>query len=149
MLATIVCLAGVFVVLLISEILDQKKLLKGDDKRQFIHIFSGVVIAFWPWLIGWRTIELLGLLMLAVVLLNQRQRIIDFHANLNRRSYGDMFYALAVTVSAMLTHQKVFFAVAILTMSVGDGLANIVGRKYGDKWLYTILGHTKSVVGSM
>ena len=149
MLAILFCLTGVFILLLLAETFDQQKILQHDHKRQFIHMTVGSFVAFWPWLISWRTIELIGLAMLTVVILNQRHRIIDFHSNIKRRSYGDVFYALAVVLSAILTHQKVFFALAILIMAVGDGLSNLIGHKYGQKWRYAIFGHIKSVIGSM
>jgi dolichol kinase len=149
MLALIACLAGVFVLLIIGELLGQKKILRGDPQRKFIHISVGSFIAFWPWLISWRAISLIGVAMLAIVLINHRVKLINFHSNLNRHTYGDVFFALAVIISPLLTQQKVFFAVAMLIMSIGDSLANIVGQKYGKQWRYKVFNHTKTVIGSM
>lgn len=149
MLAVLACLTGIFALLLISEILDQKKIIRGDQKRKFIHITCGTFIAFWPWLVSWQTIAWLGVAMLLVVLLNHKIRIVDFHSNLNRHTYGDIFFALGIVISALMTDSQVFFAVAILIMTYADSLANIVGREYGKGWGYNIFGHHKTVVGSM
>jgi len=149
MLAVAFCLAGVFALLIISELLGQRKKLHGDLQRQFVHITVGSFIAFWPWLIGWRTIQIIGVAMLAVVLLNRRYKLTDFYTKVGRRSYGDVFYALAIISSALLTDEKIFFAVAMLTMALGDGLANIIGQRYGQRWKYKFWGHTKTVYGSM
>ena len=149
MLAIAFCLAGVFALLIISELLGQRKKLQGDSQRQFVHITVGSFIAFWPWLISWRSIQIIGVAMLTVVLLNRRYKLADFYTKVDRRSYGDIFYALAVVLSASLTDEPIFFATAMLTMAVGDGLANIIGQRYGQNWKYKFWGHTKTVYGSM
>ena len=149
MLAAAFCLAGVFALLIISELLSQRKKLHGDSQRQFVHITVGSFIAFWPWLISWRSIQIIGVAMLAVVLLNRRYKLADFYTAVDRKSYGDIFYALAIVLSASLTDEPIFFAVAMLTMALGDGLANIIGQKYGKRWKYQFFNHPKTVIGSM
>jgi phytol kinase len=149
MLAIVASLAGVFALLVIGEILGRKKILRGDLLRQFVHITVGAFIAFWPWLISFNTIAWLGVFMLAVVLLNRRKKLADFYSEVDRKSFGDIFYALAVVSSALLTDEKVFFAIAMLTMALGDGLANVIGQRYGKNWRYKFWGHVKTVYGSM
>lgn len=149
MLAVFSCLAGVFVLLLISELLGRKKNLRGDPQRQFAHIAVGSFVAFWPWLVGWHTIAWLGVAMLLGVLINIRLRLLDFHTNLNRETYGEIFYAVAIITSALITTDKVFFALALLIMAIGDGLANIIGKRYIKRWHYKVFGHSKTVIGSM
>lgn len=149
MLAIFFCLAGIFAILVASELLDQRKILTGDYKRKFIHILSASFIAFWPWLISWHTIAWIGMAMLLVVLLNHRVRVVDFHTNLRRHTYGDVFFALAVISSALIADQKVYFAIAMLILAYGDSLANLVGKRYGKKWTYQVFGHPKTLVGSM
>lgn len=149
MLAVLFCLAGVLALLIISELLGRKKILRGDPQRQFVHISVGSFIAFWPWLISFKTIALIGAAMLAVVLVNYRVKLIDIYTDVKRRTYGDIFYALAIIFCALLTDEKVFFAIAMLTMAIGDGLANVIGQRYGKKMQYKSLGHSKTVFGSM
>jgi dolichol kinase len=149
MLEIIACLAGIFAILLFSEILAQRKILNGDLRRQFVHIAAGIFIAFWPWLISLTTIAWLGAAMLAAVLLNRKKKLADFYTNIERKSYGDICYALAIITTALMTDEKAFFALGMLTMALADGLANIIGQRYGKNWQYKFLGHTKTVVGSM
>jgi dolichol kinase len=149
MFAIIACLAGVFAILLLSEILAQRKILSGDLRRQFVHIAAGSFIAFWPWLVSFTTIAWLGAVMLAVVLLNRRKKLADFYTNIERKSYGDICYALAIIATALMTDEKAFFALGMLTMALADGLANIIGQRYGKNWRYKFAGHTKTVLGSM
>ncbi len=149
MLAIVAALVGVFTLLVISELLGRRKKLRGDPQRQFVHITVGSFIAFWPWIMSWSAIVWLGVAMLLVAFINQRLKIIDFHSRLNRDTNGHIFYALSIICSALITHQKVFFAIAILIMAIGDGLANVVGQRYGRNWQYRVFHQTKSVIGSM
>ncbi|HEY5549999.1 MAG TPA: hypothetical protein VIK37_02245 [Candidatus Saccharimonadales bacterium] len=149
MLAITACLSGVFALLVISELLGRKKVLRGDPQRQFVHITVGSFIAFWPWLVSFNTIAWLGVLMLAVVLINRGKKLADFYSSVDRQSYGDIFYAMAVIITALIADDKIFFALAMSTMALGDGLANIIGQRYGRKWKYEFLGHKKTVLGSM
>jgi dolichol kinase len=57
--------------------------------------------------------------------------------------------ALAIFLSAFLTHNKIFFALAILEVSIADGLAAVAGITYGKNWDYKIFKHKKTVIGSM
>jgi phytol kinase len=151
MLAVAFCLLGVFAILVIGELLGQKKIIQGDRQRKFIHIAVGTFIAFWPWFISWKAIVWIGFAMLAVVVLNHRYKLIDFHTKIKResKSYGDIFFALAVIASALLADSDVFFAMAMLIMALGDGLANLVGQQYGGEWRYKVFNHTKTVIGTM
>jgi dolichol kinase len=150
MLAIFACLVGVFAILVIGELLGQQKILRGDPQRKLIHIIVGCFIAFWPWFISWKAIAWIGVAMLAVVLLNHRVKLIDFHSSINRNTYGDIFFALAIIAAALITDDKIFFALAILIMSIGDSAANLIGQKYGGKqWRYKVFNHTKTVIGTM
>jgi len=149
MLSVLFCLAGVFVLLAISEFLNFSGSHTGELRRKFTHITVGIFVATWPWLIGWRTIQLLGLAMLIIIFVNRRYDLFRFNKGLRRETYGDYFFALAITLCALLTTNKVFFAVAILHLALADGVAAVAGRKYGLKWKYKVFNHSKTVIGSM
>ena len=144
-----VCLLGIGLILGISEILWQKKVLKGESQRKFVHLVGGTFAAFWPWLISWRTIQALGIALLAGVLFNRYKKFSHFQDGARRKSYGDIFSALAIILAATLTDEPVFYAIAILHLALADGLAAVIGTKYGRKWRYSVFGQTKTVIGSM
>lgn len=148
MLAVIACLGGVLVILIVSEILWKKNILKGEYNRKFVHIAVGIFVASWPWIISWRSIQFIALAMLAVNFFDRRP---IFHSNspVHRKTYGNLFYALAIFLCSLLTDQKIFFALAILHMSLADGLAAIVGESLHKKWGYKVFHYTKTVVGTM
>lgn len=150
MLAVIFCLTGIALLLLIAEILWRRKLIKGEGQRKFLHITAGSFIAFWPWLISTRTIQLLGLAMLTGVLLNHlTESKLHFSRGPKREGYGDIFFGLAVIALALLTDDKTFFAIAMLILALADGLAAVVGKSFGKVWRYKVFNQTKTVVGSM
>jgi dolichol kinase len=149
MLSVLLCLAGVFALLAISEFLNFSGSHTGELRRKFTHITVGIFVASWPWLLTWRTIQFLGLAMLLVIFINRHFDLFRFNKGLRRETYGDYFFALAITVCALLTTHKVFFAIAVLQLALADGVAAVAGRKYGTKWKYTVFNHSKTVIGSM
>jgi dolichol kinase len=149
MLAVIACLIGIFGLLILAELLGKYRILKGEYHRKFLHIAAAGFIAFWPWLISWQAIEVIGLVMVAVMLANHYLGFLNYRGRIGRATYGDIFLALAIFLSAHFTHNKVFFALAILEVALADGLAAIVGISYGKNWAYKVFKHQKTVIGSM
>jgi len=149
MLAVIACLAGIFAILAISEILYKKKILHGEYLRKFVHILSAAFIAFWPWIISWRSIELISLAMLAVVIFNHRSKTIHISGNITRQTYGGMLLPIGVLACALLTDIKIFFALAVLHLALADGLAAVIGTAYGKKSGYRVFHQLKTLAGTM
>lgn len=149
MLKVFICLAGIGLILLIAEVLNERKILKGEYLRKFVHISSGCFIAFWPWLVSWRVIQALSLLMILVMATNKYFGFFNYHGKVRRVTYGDYFFALAVFICSIITHDKIFFALAILEVALADGLAAIAGIGFGKKWEYKVWGVKKTVIGTM
>lgn len=149
MLALIISLIVVLAILVISEYGWRHKLLLGERARKFVHILVGAFVAFWPWLMTWRQIQLISLAFLVSVFFNRRYKI--FHAlfSVSRRSYGEITFAIAVGASALITTNKVYFMIGMLHLALADGVAALVGRKVSKNWQYKVFGQTKTVFGSM
>jgi phytol kinase len=149
MLAVILSLFGVLAVLLLDEFLWRKKIIHGELKRKLVHITVTAFVAFWPWIMSWKAIQLIGIAMVLVLLVNRQIKILHYLGGIRQQTYGDVFLALAITTTALLTDVKIFFAVAMLNVALADGLAAIIGTKFGANWKYKVFGQTKSVIGSM
>jgi phytol kinase len=149
MLAVIVSLLGVLSVLLIDEFLWRRKLVHGELKRKLVHIVVTAFVAIWPWIMSWKAIQLIGIAMVLVLLVNRQLKILHYLGGIRQKTYGEVFLALAITTTALLTDNKVFFAVAMLQVALADGFAAIIGTKFGGNWRYKIFGHTKTIIGSM
>lgn len=149
MLNVLWCLAPIFIILVLSEYLSQKSILKKEYLRKFVHVLTGVYIAFWPWLLTWQEIQLISLAFLVVVFASRQFNIFGALRSVKRTTYGDIFFALGVGVSASITTNEVVFCIAILLMAVADGVAAIVGNKYGGAWGYKVVKQHKTLIGSM
>lgn len=149
MLAVILSLLVVFAVLLANEFLWRRKLIHGELKRKFVHMAVTAFVAFWPWIMSWKAIQLIGIAMVIVLLINRQLKILHYLGNIRQKTYGEVFLALAITTTALITDNKVFFAVAMLHVALADGLAAVVGSKFGAGWRYKVFGQTKSIIGSM
>ena len=69
--------------------------------------------------------------------------------DVKRKTWGDVLYALGIGLTATLTRDPWIFAVAILFMSLSDGMAGLVGTHYGKSSRYIIFGNKKSIVGTL
>ena len=149
MLAVIACLAGIFAILVIEEIFYKRKILQGEYLRKFVHISAGSFIAFWPWLISWQAIQFIGVLMVVIIWLNHRLKTFHASGEVERKTYGFYLFALAVIITPSLTHNKIFFALAMLNMAIADGMAAVIGTAYGKRYEYRVFHQLKTVVGTM
>ncbi len=149
MLAVFLSLLVVFVILVLSEVLWNKKKLTGELDRKFVHITVGSFVAFWPFYMSFRAIQLISLAFLAVVIMARYLKVFSAVHVSNRKTWGDFMFAIGIGLAATLTKSDWIFMAAILNMSLADGLAAIIGRRYGKKNQYKVLGNTKSVVGTL
>ncbi len=145
----LLALTGVFTILAVSELLWRLKVMRGESARKFVHIGVGTFVAFWPYFLTWREIEFMSLAFLAVIIISMQQHI--FHAvhSVNRRTWGELFFPIGIGVTALLTPEPIVFTAAILHLSLADGLAAIVGTKYGIIHKYSIRNYTKTLVGTL
>jgi phytol kinase len=149
MLAVFLSLLAVLVVLVVDEFLWRKKIIHGELKRKLVHIAVTTFVAFWPWFMSWKAIQLIGIAMVLVLLLNRQVKVLHYLGGIRQQTYGDVFLALSITTAALITNERIFFAVAMLHVALADGFAAIIGTKFGRGWQYKVFGQTKTVLGSM
>ncbi len=141
-----VCIVGAL--LLVNELWVRRISKPTELSRKFIHITVGSFVAFWPFFLSWEQIVLLSIAFVLVVGVSKYFNIFSAIHSVQRPTYGELFFALAVGVIAMVTQSKGVYAAALLQMSLADGLAAVLGMRYGYNNQYKILGATKSVVGT-
>lgn len=149
MLAVLASLVGVLAILTMAEMLWRTDILKGEYQRKFVHVPAAAFFAVWPWLLSWRQIQLLGLAMLVVLGANKFDEVLHFSADLRKKGLGGVCLALAVVFCAFITTNKLFFAIALLHVSLADGFAAVIGTRYGYNWRYKVFGQLKTVLGTM
>ncbi len=148
-MSLILTIVVVLIVLLTNELWWRVKKPNDEISRKAVHIIVGCFVAFWPYYLSWLNIELLGLAFLVAVLISKKLRIFQSIHSVQRPTWGEVFFALSVIIVAFLTHDKLVYATAILSMGLADGLAGIFGSQFGKSTNYNIFGRTKSVVGSL
>lgn len=137
----------IFLLLVGNEIWWRRRGRHGELSRKFIHITVGSFVAFWPYFMDRPQILLLSGAFLVVVTISRYMGLFKAIHSVQRPTWGEMFFALAVAATAIATNRPWLYAVALLHMSLADGLAAVVGLRLG--WRrYTVFGHTKSLTGT-
>src|ERR1039458_3993855 len=124
-------LFAIFLLLLTNELLWHKKILKHEASRKLVHIVVAVFVSIWPYYLSYSTISYISISFLIVVLVSRKLKIFKSIADVNRKTYGDIFFALGILAVSIFSPEKAIFTVAILCVGLSDGLAAIVGLKYG------------------
>jgi phytol kinase len=149
-IATVPVYVGAIV--LISELLHRYTDTNPEQVRKVVHIGTGNVIIL-AWLLqlpAWVGI-ICGVLAGIVTLISYRLPILPGVNSVGRKSLGTFFYAVSIGIltavfwNLNLPHYGV---IGILIMAWGDGLAAIIGQRFG-KHPYTIVGNTKSWEGTL
>jgi dolichol kinase len=138
----------VFVLLCVSEVGWRRHWFNNEFGRKFVHVTVGSFVAFWPFFLTWSEIRLLSLAFFVAVIVSHQLKVFRAIHSVQRPTYGEVFFALTVGLLTLFTHSKAVYAAALLQMSLADGLAAIVGTRYGRDNKYRLFGHDKSVVGT-
>ena len=120
--------------------------------RKIVHIGAGQVIllAWWLAVPAWLGV-VASVVFSAVALLSYRLPILPGINGIGRKSLGTFFYALSIGFSMIWfwpLQQPQYAAIGILTMTWGDGLAALVGQRFGAH-PYQVWGEKKSWEGSL
>jgi phytol kinase len=120
--------------------------------RKVVHIGTGnvILLAWWldiPASVGITASILAG----AVTLFSYRFPILPGINSVGRKSFGTFFYA--VSIGLLITwfwplQQPQYAALGILVMAWGDGLAAVIGQRFGQHH-YQVWGRQKSWEGSV
>lgn len=148
MIPFILTVLAVFLMVVFSELLWRHSNWHPEYSRKFVHISVGTFVAFWPLFLSPLEIALLSLAFVVVVGASYFFGIFKAIHSVQRPTWGEIFFALAVGLLAYVARDGWIYMVALLHMSLADGLAAIVGTKFGKATHYNILGHQKSLVGT-
>jgi len=117
--------------------------------RKFIHIVVGSLVALGPFYLSWTEIIILSVGFIFVVGISRYFNIFQSIHAVERPTWGEVFFALAVGALVFITNEPWIYAAALLHMSLADGLAAVVGVTWGRRTSYMIFRHPKSLVGSV
>lgn len=147
-MALILTVLVVLALLLLNEWWWRRHPQATELSRKFIHITVGSFVAFWPFFLTWTEIIILSGAFLVGVLVSKFFKVFQAIHSVQRPTWGELFFALAVGIIAFVTDVKEIYTVALLQMSLADGLAAVIGMRFGTGTRYTVFGSTKSIVGT-
>lgn len=139
----------VLAILLINEYWWRAQQVHSELSRKFVHITVGCFVASWPFFLSWQQIQLLSVGFLLVVGLSKYFRVFQAIHSVQRPTWGELFFAASVGAITLITDDKWIYATALLQMALADGLAAIIGVRYGNRRRYQVTGQPKSVVGTL
>ncbi|MDX1978222.1 MAG: SEC59/DGK1/VTE5 family protein [Pseudanabaenaceae cyanobacterium bins.68] len=139
-----------FMFLLVSW-LDQQKA-EPELVRKVMHIGAGQVLLI-AWLLQVPLVICLGfsLLFSAIALVSYYLPILPMLNSVGRKTLGVFYYALSITILVAVfwsINQPQYAAIGVLVMAWGDGLAALVGTRWG-KNFYQIGNNRKTLEGSL
>ncbi|MFM5981742.1 MAG: diacylglycerol/polyprenol kinase family protein [Sphaerospermopsis kisseleviana] len=138
----------IFVAWLVSRFTDSEP----EIIRKIVHIGAGnvILLAWWfniPAIIGITSAILAGI----ITLLSYFFPLLPGINSVGRQSLGTFFYAVSIGILVACfwhLHQPQYAALGILIMAWGDGLAALIGQRFG-KHKYKLFGANKSWEGSL
>jgi len=69
--------------------------------------------------------------------------------SVKRDSLGEIYFAISVGLITFINPSHLVYTISLLTMSLADGLAALVGTYYGMNRKYKVYGRAKTVLGSL
>jgi phytol kinase len=120
--------------------------------RKIVHIGSGNVILLAWWLgIPRSVIIQASIVAMITAIASFFLPILPSVNSVGRKSFGTLFYAISIGLLSLLfwnSEHPEYTVIGILIMSWGDGMAALIGKKWG-KHIYQIGGNKKSWEGSL
>ena len=142
-------------VALAGELLRRRGIASADTARKIVHVGIGLWVVPTVFLFSdWRAAIVPPLSFVVVNYVIHRFRLLpaldDDPANLGTVFFPISFAALlAIFFRPGASDPESFIAVAgLLTMALGDAAAAVFGKRYGSR-RYTILGHSRTMEGSL
>ncbi len=141
------------ILVIIAETLNRWGKIDAELARKIVHIGSGNVILIAWWLdIPTTLIIQASLVASLVAIASYFFPILPSINGVGRKSFGTLFYAMSIGILTAwfwaYLKQPEYTVLGILIMTWGDGMAGIIGKRFG-KHPYQIFGDQKSWEGSL
>ena len=141
----------IFTVFLISIIFKKFYPNNKEVLRKIIHIGIGPLIPIAKYLnINQNSALVFTGIISIVVLLNYLYKLFPTIEDVDRKSFGTLFYCLSLFILIFLFWEKDPYALTagFFVMTFGDGLAGLIGKNLNSK-SWTFLNQKKSLIGTL
>ena len=99
--------------------------------RKLAHMSSAVFAALLPLVLSFSEIAILGVGFAGLMAVSLRVGIFNAIHGVSRATYGEVFFPLGIAALAVACPSKLPFAFGVLVLGVCDGLAALVGERFG------------------
>jgi dolichol kinase len=123
--------------------------ISNEDSRKTYHLVHALIISAAPFLVSYKIIILLELVLLLSMLVVRKFNLFPWLYRVGRLSWGEFFGVSAVILVALLKPNKWVFLAAMLHFGIADALAAVVGKRYGKNHQFKVFGQVKSIPGSL
>lgn len=139
-------------IVLLAETLHRRTATNSELARKIVHIGAGnvILVAWWLQIPAWVGISA-SIIASIIALLSYYIPFLPGINSVGRKSLGTFFYAISIGVLIAWfwpIQQFHYAAIGILVMTWGDGLAGLIGQKFGQH-RYELWGMKKSWEGSL
>ncbi|KKT00870.1 MAG: Phosphatidate cytidylyltransferase [Candidatus Nomurabacteria bacterium GW2011_GWF2_43_8] len=126
-----------------------KRKTSASITRKIVHVGSGIVAALLPIFVDLKTVIILGIGFFLLLVFSKRKNLLNSVHKINNEGIGALLFAPSVTLTAVIfwPTNTLIFQGAALILGLSDGIAGVVGARYGKK-KYSITG-TKTIEGSL
>lgn len=126
-----------------------KRKIPAPTTRKIVHIGSGMVAALLPIFVNLKIVIILGVGFFLLLALSKRKNLLNSIHKINDESIGALLFAPSLTLTAIIfwPMNPLIFQGAALVLGLSDGVAGVIGTKYG-KRRYNITG-AKTTEGSL
>jgi phytol kinase len=148
-----ISLAALYLTILIvtAEFFSRWQKMDSELTRKIVHIGTGnIILLAWWFNISQSIFILASIIASFMAIISYFLPILPSINSVGRKSLGTLFYAISIGILISLFWQnslKLYAVIGILVMSYGDGMAGLIGQKWG-KHPYQIFGSNKSWEGS-
>ena len=151
MLKVLVICIYIFSIFFIASIFEKNKTGNNELKRKIIHIGIGPLIPITYFLnIDQNSALFFTGIITFLVFLNYKYKLLPTIEDVERKSYGTLFYCLSLFILIFLFWDKDPYALitGFFIMTFGDGLAGLIGKSFNSKsWI--IFKQKKSLFGTL
>jgi len=141
----------IFSIFLLSSILQKYRPKNNELKRKIIHIGIGPLIPIARFLEIDQNLALFFTGIISIlVLTNYMFKILPTIEDVERKSYGTLFYCLSLFILISLFWDKDPYSLiaGFFIMTFGDGLAGLIGKTFNSRsWFF--LKQKKSLIGTL
>lgn len=113
------------------QLLSRRLPVAPEVLRKLVHIGGALLAVPLPLVLSYREIVVLGLLFAALMTISRRRRIFSAVHDVDRRTYGEILFPLGVAVLAAAFPHREPYVYGVLVLGLADGLAALVGTRYG------------------